>query len=319
MTARLATEQIRPAERVDWWQERVLEIFGSMYRIEPAASEPFSISVDMEPADPLLFLKIRGSAHEARGASDPSKDSKLLVHLQVKGHCTVFAEGRETLLGPGTLSFFPVRESTNLHFHDSYDQIATVLPVALLERMVPQWSRFVAKPIATDCGTAAVLADHLLSLSRHPDALGQARSSALVHLTVGMVGALLQDLCGSKSKDNASATAYQRERVKRFAMNHLANPALDCQFIARGVGLSTRYIHRLFHDEPLSLMQWVLHERLARCQEELARGIDPRRTLCELAYRWGFNDQAHFTHSFRKQFGVAPSELRHARDPQDHH
>lgn len=315
MAVRLETDLVTPGERVDWWQERVLDLFGSEYRIEPVASEPFSISVEMEASAPLLFLKIRGSAHQARGESDPSGDAKLLVHLQVKGHCTVLAEGRETLLGPGMLSFFPVRESTSLQFHDSYDQIATVLPVVLLERMVPHWSRHVAKPIATDCGTAAVLADHLVSLSRHPDALGQGRSNALVHLTVGMVGALLQELCGSETKDGKAAKAYQRERVKRFAMNHLANPALDCQFIARGVGLSTRYIHQLFHDEPLSLMQWVLHERLSRCYEELARGINPRRTLCDLAYRWGFNNQAHFTHSFRRRFGLAPSELRQTCDP----
>jgi len=313
MGATLATEAITPGERVEWWRDRVLELFGSDYRIEPLGAEPFSISVEMEPAEPLLFVKIRGSAHRARGVSDPSSDPRLLVHLQVKGHCTVHAEGRETLLGPGTLSLFPVRESTSLQFHDTYDQIAAVLPVAMIERMVPQWSRHVAKPIATDCGTAAVLADHLRSLSRHPEALAQGRSGPLVHLTVGMVGALLQEISGAETGDSSAARAFQRERVKQFARNHLANPALDCQFISRGVGLSTRYIHQLFQDEALSLMQWVLHERLDRCYGELRRGLDPRRTLCDLAYRWGFNDQAHFTHCFRRQFGLSPSELRQNR------
>lgn len=310
MSARLATDMVSPGERVDWWRERVLELFGSDYCIEPSTSEPFSISVELEPVAPIAFLKIRGSAHKAAGRGEPSGDPKLLVHLQVKGHCTVFAEGRETLLGPGTLSLFPVRESTHLQFHEAYDQIATVLPVELLERMVPNWSRHVAKPIATETGTAAVLADHLVSLSRHPDALAQGRSSALVHLTVGMVGALLQEMCGHEPRDSSTQRAFQRERIKQFALNHLANPVLDCQFISRGVGLSTRYIHQLFHDQPLTLMQWVLQERLTRCHDELARGVHAGRTLCELAYAWGFNDQAHFTHSFRKLFGVSPSELK---------
>lgn len=35
--------------------------------------------------------------------------------------------------------------------------------------------------------------------------------------------------------------------------------------------------------------------------------------LSEIAYRVGFSDQAHFSRSFKRHFGMTPSEYREAR------
>jgi AraC-like DNA-binding protein len=312
MPALLTTDSIARSDRVDWWRDRVKDLFGAEYRIEPDGDAPFRVGVEMECAEPLTLLKIRGSAHHARGQSDSGNDSKLLVHLQIEGHCTVRAEGKETLLEPGSLSLFPVRESTDLNFHDAYHQVCAVLPVAALNSTCPDWARHMATRIPTDRGMAAVLADHLRSLAEHPDALGRCGSSTIVSLTIGLIGATLHDLHGESAKDVSTLRTYHLERIRHFALLHLANPALDVNFVASGVGLSARYIHRLFQNEAVSLMQWILKERLYRCHAELNRGMKPARSICHLAYSWGFNDQAHFTHSFRRQFGVSPSDVRNS-------
>jgi AraC-like DNA-binding protein len=33
-------------------------------------------------------------------------------------------------------------------------------------------------------------------------------------------------------------------------------------------------------------------------------------TICEIAYRRGFNDSAHFSRSFKDRFGLSPGLLR---------
>jgi len=88
----------------------------------------------------------------------------------------------------------------------------------------------------------------------------------------------------------------------------LHNPDLDVKCIAQTVGLSQRYVHRLFSHEPLHLMQWVKAQRLEQCRHALS--LDPFRTISEVAYSWGFNDPAHFSKAFRKHFGFCPSEMQ---------
>ncbi len=316
MNAASTTGSMASGERIEQWRERVLDLFGVEYRIEPEAGAPFFIDIGMGGAESLAVLHIHGSAHRAIGQSNPGNKGKLLVHLQLAGHCTVKAEGREVFLDPGSLSLFPIRETTDLQFHDSYEQICAVLPVGLLTGMVPGCVRHMVRRIPAQRGIAAILSDHLISLSRHRDTLELGQPASLINLSMGMIGALLQELFGtektgkSANADASGMKAYHLERIKQFALVHLANPALNINLIAKGVGLSSRYIHHIFNDETLSLMQWILKERLYRCHAELSRGMASVRTICDLAYSWGFNDQAHFSNCFRRQFGISPSELR---------
>jgi AraC-like DNA-binding protein len=37
---------------------------------------------------------------------------------------------------------------------------------------------------------------------------------------------------------------------------------------------------------------------------------DAHRSLSEIAYGWGFSDMTHFGRSFRKAYGMLPSEYR---------
>ncbi|MBI3376628.1 MAG: helix-turn-helix domain-containing protein [Betaproteobacteria bacterium] len=34
------------------------------------------------------------------------------------------------------------------------------------------------------------------------------------------------------------------------------------------------------------------------------------RGICDIAYRWGFNDPTHFGRAFRERFGQSPREFR---------
>ncbi len=40
------------------------------------------------------------------------------------------------------------------------------------------------------------------------------------------------------------------------------------------------------------------------------------QTLMKIAFSWGFNSAAHFTRSFRDQFGMSPREYRRATECQ---
>lgn len=308
MPALLTTELIAPDERVEWWHERATELFGAQYRIEPDRQAPFNMELSLEYAEPLVLFKGQGSAHRAERRSDSDGGAKVVVHLQIEGHCTVRAEGRDSLLKPGDMTLHRVGKSNDLHFHDAYRQICAVLPESSLESEFKDWSRHAGMAIPTDSGAAAVLADHMRSLASHSEVLVQPGATELTAFTIGMVRAMLQSLKGGEAGMSLGLRAYHLGRVKRYALAHLHLPALDVDYIAAGVGLSPRYIHRLFESEPLPPMRWVMKARLERAYAQLK--TNPRQSVSNIAYAWGFSDHAHFTRSFRKQFGLSPSEVR---------
>ncbi len=54
----------------------------------------------------------------------------------------------------------------------------------------------------------------------------------------------------------------------------------------------------------------VRNARLRRCLEDLQ--LRNGGSMTDIAFRWGFNDSAHFSRIFKRKFGVTPSEVRHA-------
>jgi AraC-like DNA-binding protein len=74
--------------------------------------------------------------------------------------------------------------------------------------------------------------------------------------------------------------------------------------------ISVRHVHRVFSNQDLTVAGWIRAERLQRCQNDLR---DPRlqsKSITEIAFFWGFNDSAHFSRAFKKQYRVCPRAFR---------
>jgi AraC-like DNA-binding protein len=102
----------------------------------------------------------------------------------------------------------------------------------------------------------------------------------------------------------------RRRKVRRFCRKHLSSSHLSVETVARGTGLSRAAIHRLFLDQPHTLMQWVQLERLEACRLSLAQVTLPQRTLTDIALAHGFKSSAHFSAAFRTQYGQSPRDYR---------
>ena len=98
-------------------------------------------------------------------------------------------------------------------------------------------------------------------------------------------------------------------RIEAFIRRHMGDSDLDPETIARGCGISTRYLHELFRDTNQTLGSWIRDQRLEACREAL-RDASNRQTVAEIAYRFGFGDQAQFSRAFKAHFGLPPKEFR---------
>ncbi len=99
--------------------------------------------------------------------------------------------------------------------------------------------------------------------------------------------------------DARVAQAVRRLRASRDARRSL----LD---LASEAGLSpSRFRHVFRREIGMSAQSYVVWLRIYEACAALARGA----SLTDAAYQAGFSDAAHFTRTFRRTFGLAPSQL----------
>jgi len=98
--------------------------------------------------------------------------------------------------------------------------------------------------------------------------------------------------------------------IKQDILANISDSRLSVTAVANRQGFTPRYIHMLFEGEGVSFTEFVIDLRLSRAHRLL---IDPRflhQSISAIALRVGFGDLSYFNRTFRRRFGVTPSDVR---------
>jgi len=104
--------------------------------------------------------------------------------------------------------------------------------------------------------------------------------------------------------------AARLSAIKADIVANLAGPDLAIAAVAARHGVTPRYVGMLFESEGSSFTDFVLEQRLYRAHRMIA---DPRhadRMISAIAFASGFGDLSYFNRTFRRRFGMTPSEVR---------
>ncbi|WP_257039997.1 helix-turn-helix transcriptional regulator [Streptomyces sp. TLI_55] len=71
-----------------------------------------------------------------------------------------------------------------------------------------------------------------------------------------------------------------------------------------------RHLSRVFAPTGVTPARHILEQRLARAHEQLGDPGSRQLTVAEIAHRWGFAGQAHFTRVYRGRYGRTPGAAR---------
>jgi AraC-like DNA-binding protein len=265
-----------------------------------------AVSLSRLTSDPLSYTRLkRHLVHE--------RDEHYLVTVPASTEVAFSQCGRDLRCGPG--GFLLERSDEPYEFSYSRPNDLWVLKVRggdLLDRVrLPD--RFCAIPFDATGGVGSLFAQMLrLIPGRFEDMSPEVRAT---------IGQQLVDLLALSLRNDdrvlRSSASSVREghlaRIEDYVRAHLSDPDLDPEQIAGACRISVRYLHALFRDVGLSVSQWIKTQRLHACRDAL---LDPfnRRSIGEIAFQWGFSDQAQFSRSFRSQFGISPRDLRQQRE-----
>jgi len=105
-----------------------------------------------------------------------------------------------------------------------------------------------------------------------------------------------------------TTSAALRRTVKALIDTRLTDPDLNAELVARSVGISLRHLNRAFDEERTTVSRYIHGQRLEMAHAELTASDVPK--IADLAAKWGFSSQPHFTRAFRRRYEMTPSEMR---------
>jgi AraC family transcriptional regulator, positive regulator of tynA and feaB len=309
----LSTAGIPAGERLEWLRETIRREYADVEITPPADGNLFN-EMTISPWRDLRLSAIRSHAigieRLPREACYISQDSYFAV-VPLAGDYLLEQGGREACLQPGDIALYDATRLHRIHCPKNFAKLLVSIPRVMLRNRMAGVEHCTAARIPGDNGIGAVASSFIRAAALNRGTINTEEFSSLAEhfldlLTLALASVRPQDIALSRSR------AISLQRVKDFVESRLADPALDTALTAAAAGLSPRYINELFRGEDTSLMRHVWRRRLERCRKDL---LEPRlaaHSISEIALRWGFSDLAHFSRSFRRQFGCAPKELREA-------
>ena len=97
-------------------------------------------------------------------------------------------------------------------------------------------------------------------------------------------------------------------RIRGVVKDGFADPDFSPREVAAEVGISLRYLQKLFTARASTCSEFIYSLRLDHAAHLLRRraSLDTNQPLSEIAYACGFRDYTHFARRFRDRFGHSP-------------
>ncbi|MFF7335620.1 helix-turn-helix domain-containing protein [Streptomyces sp. NPDC008150] len=238
-------------------------------------------------------------------------DGLLRLGVHVRGRAVVLRGDDEIVLAPGDLVFRGRPEADPLRLAPDARMTFVRVPRACLGATDAELDRLAGCHVPGGEGVGALVSAFLTSLAAEDEELRRSRVGELlarnaVDLVAVLVTQLLDGMprvAGSREGDGAAALLA---RVRVFVEEHLADPDLSPETIARAHHISVRHLHKLFQGEGVTVGRWIRSRRLESCRRDLGGPAGRRPTVAAVAHRWGFTSPSHFSRAFRDAYGMSP-------------
>ncbi|MBK6011809.1 helix-turn-helix domain-containing protein [Streptomyces sp. MBT53] len=268
-----------------------------------------TLQVATEESDPVRVVRT------PRAAATDGRDH-MFARLQLDGRARLSQDGRSADLYPGVLAFYDASRPFTLVLPERQRARVLMVPRPSLRLGEAEIRRVTAKVIGNAPeGPAAFLLPLLSGLAQEIGTVAPAAREELARAVADLLATLAADrLAPTEPPGAQEATLF--DRVKATIETRLSEPELSPQALADAHGVSLRYLHKLFHEHDTTVGGWIRRRRLESCRAELARPTAADRTIAAVAARWGFVSPTHFSHAFRKAYGMPPAQYR-AQRPDD--
>jgi AraC-like DNA-binding protein len=244
--------------------------------------------------------------------SDPARQYVSIV-LQFSGTTSYTQQRRSVELVAGRWAVFDVGMLQILSGSADAEQLVLLIPRDQLEKEIDV-RRIAWRSFSGTEGTGRILCHTANCMVEELPRMHVRRANMLGQTLGGLVSVAIQERLGASAQTNLMRHGL-RDRIQSYIDQHLRDPNLSLDLIAKQLNCTKRYLHKVFQGTGESLSEYILQQRLERCRADLSNPELSNVSITEIALSWGFNSVSHFSRAFHLRFGVPPRSTRAHTSP----
>lgn len=313
---RLSTDGIAPSERQEWLREVICREYTNV-SLSVAPKSKLHQNLVIYPWDKLQLSVIQSSPIGLdRLPQEPTRNSQdaYFAVILAAGKYAITQNGREVFLQPGDMTIYDATRPHHIQCPEEFAKLIIAIPRSLFRSRIASIDAYTALRIPGLTGAGLIASSFIRTLAGQTANLSRTEFSKLADQALDLLSLAITSVSPANLYLSRSRT-LTLNRIKAIIEQQLSDPSLNATQIAHSSGLSSRYINNLFADEDTSLMRYVWKRRLDHCKSDMLDTIHACHSLTDIAYRWGFNDLAHFSRAFKQQQGCSPREFRRNGPP----
>lgn len=239
--------------------------------------------------------------------SDPR--TYLQVGMVTRGRAVLEQDGREAVLESGDFAIYETDRPFGWHFTGPWTLNVLTWPRELVSLGADVTRAATARALGGD-RLGAIVGHALAETAVSPPDLSEAAGGRLAGQLAALLGTAIGESVRRDEVLSPGSAADLRRRVDAYVVDHLADPHLGPEDIARAHYISVRALHRMFADDDCSVGALIRRRRLQSARRRLLDPRDADTTLTEIAHSCGFGDLASFSRRFKQEFHEAPATYR---------
>jgi AraC-like DNA-binding protein len=302
-----STDLVKGDERERVWGEALHQISLPATSVHDRSGFHGDVSSIVSPLG-IEFSRVSSSAQTLSGAC-LSRPPCLWLALPVEG--TFQLDNDDSTLRVGDILYGPTGRDSTLKLPDHFVMLYIRIPQTML---YPRLLNLQVLSIGTLSGHVALNRIFSNLLRSIVDDLDELTDEYIRPIEVALSEFVISSLAESSATscfDLAGASNFHR--ISQAIELQLGDGDLTLHHIAEQQHVSARYIQKLFQQAGLSFSQYLRQRRLEHCHADLGSSAHRNLSISDICFRWGFNDAAHFSRSFRADYGMTPRSFRQER------
>ncbi|WP_323036385.1 helix-turn-helix domain-containing protein [Pararhodobacter sp.] len=304
------TAGIAAAERAVQWNNAIAAAY---FPLSLRFSNPFEFSGKLDTTSigraNLSHLVSQPVQYERRGQHIKSADHEdYLITIPLASSVEFRQLGREVSCDPG--GFIIERGDEPYRFSYSHPNDLYVLKVCKsdLSERIRQPDQYCARVFDATQGVGALFVSMVKETQFHASSVIGTAGETLSRQLLELLALAIKSEPGAAASTTSSVRAAHLLRIEKIIHQNLKNPDLSPDFISEACGISKRYLHDLFKDLNGTVAQQIREQRLLAAKNLLRER--PDLAVADVAYRFGFTDQAQFSRLFKAKFKVTPTDFK---------
>jgi AraC-like DNA-binding protein len=233
--------------------------------------------------------------------------SAAAITLQISGASVIEQHGRTARLLAGDWSICDASEPYTLTGPFASERLVLLIPGTRIERGI-DLRAVAARSFSSTSGVSRLAFVAANWLIEEISSLTMVRADDLAESLSRLMNLAIYE--GTRQQPIVPVQRTLRDRIREYVAQHLHDPELSLDTIARDLNASKRSLHRALSEIDGSIHNLIWHARLERCREDLCNPEKSQQSIANIAQSWGFKNSTHFSRAFRTRYGMSARQAR---------